>query len=398
MVGEFMGIAQILLFKSDEERNLLICENEWINPKLTYESNIGSKLELLEPMMSLIDDLMREEKWFFGINSNDPIQKEAAKPYRKRYHTFISMPIYVKGRLHAVLDLSSEDNELEWSKSEIDLAILVAGVFSGVFERDAIEHDLNVVKRLKADLTTAKEHAEYLSRAKSLFLSRMSHEMRTPMNAIMGMMQIIKKRNAPDNIKGLLDTIDSQSRHLLELIDSVLDISDMEYGFFTLAESSFCWTTMIDDVLTEAHRNASAKHQTLESDIDPNIPSALVGDEMRLKQVVGNFLSNAVKYTQENGTVSFKARLISDDGVAVTLEMEVLDNGIGISKEQQSGLFDLFEQVDGSYTRKQGGIGIGLVLSKRIVEMMGGTIVVESELDKGAKFKFTCKCSKSDIA
>jgi len=395
MVGEFMGIAQILLYKSNEQGGILECKNEWINPKFDYDSNIGSKLELQEPMLLLVEELMREEKWFFGINSNDPMQREAAIPYRRRYQTFISMPIYVKGSLYAVLDFSSEEDELEWNKSELDLASLVAGVFSGVFERDAIEHDLNVVMKLKADLTTSKEHAEYLSRSKSLFLSRMSHEMRTPMNAIMGMMQIIKKRDTPDNLKGFLETIDKEARKLLDLIDNVLNVSDMEYGFFTLAESSFDWAPMIDDVLTEARRNASVKNQTIESVIDPNIPASFVGDEMRLKQVISNFLSNSVKYTNENGTVGFKARVLNDDGVTVTLEMEVSDNGIGISREQQRILFDLFEQVDGSLTRKQGGIGIGLVLSKRIIEMMGGTINVESELDKGAKFTFTCKLFKA---
>jgi len=222
----------------------------------------------------------------------------------------------------------------------------------------------------------------------------MSHEMRTPMNAIMGMMQIIKMRNVPDNIKGCLETIDTESRHLLDLITNVLDLSDMEYETFTLAESLFSWTTVIEDAMTEARRYASAKNQTLECDIDPNIPSELIGDDMRLKLVIGNLLSNAIKYTHDNGSIIFKARVLSDDSVTIILEMEITDNGIGISEEQQRTLFSLFEQVDDGLTRAQGGLGIGLALSKKIITLMGGTIRVESEPDKGTKFTFTCKLFK----
>jgi signal transduction histidine kinase len=394
MVGVFMDIAQVLLYTVDEDTGILDCKYEWINSKYSYESYIGDKLELQEPMLTMIDGLREDENWLFGINSNDPVQKEAAKPYRRRYETFISTAIYVKDRLHAVLDLSREGNDVQWSKSEIDLAALVSGVFAGVFERDAIEHDLNVVTKLKADLLATKEHAEYLSRAKSLFLSRMSHEMLTPMNAIMGMMQLIRRRNIPENIKGYIETVDTESRHLLELINNVLDVSDMEYETFTLAESQFSWTKMIDDVLAEARRYASAKNQTLECDVDPNIPAEFIGDEMRLKLVIGNILSNAVKYTHDNGTVSFKARVLSDDSVTVILEMEITDNGIGISEEQQRALFGLFEQVDDGLTRAQGGLGIGLVLSEKIITLMGGSINVESEPDKGTRFTFTCKLFK----
>ena len=395
MVGEFMGVAQVFLFKNDNNNNVLECSNEWINPKFDNESLLGYKFEIKEPMLSLLDELLRNEKWYFGITSNDPSHKEISKPYRTRRDSFISIPLYVKGRLCAVLDFSGESEDYEWSVSEIDLAALVAGVFSGVFERDAIEHDLNVVTNLKADLLSAKENAEYLSRVKSLFLSRMSHEMRTPMNAIMGMMQVIKKREAPENIKGCLETIDKESRHLLSLIDSVLDVSDIEYGIFTIKKAGFNWPDMINDVLIEAERNASVKSQTIKSDIDPAIPSILTGDEIRLRQVISNFMTNAVKYTPENGSVELKAQVLNEDNETITLEIKISDDGIGISKEQQSRLFDMFEQIDGGNTRKQGGIGIGLALSQRIVEMMDGTITVESELGKGAVFTFTCKLDRT---
>jgi signal transduction histidine kinase len=250
------------------------------------------------------------------------------------------------------------------------------------------------VLKLKADLIAAKEQAEHLSRAKSEFLSRMSHEMLTPMNAIMGMMQIVMMRSLPDHIKESMDEMDTASQNLLKLINDVLDVSGMEYGSFTLSESVFDFNEMVRDVLQELGYNASAKHQTFYSSIAPEIPASLTGDEKRLKQVIFNLLGNAVKFTPEHGEIDFKARVLNEDNEMITLQIEVDDNGIGISDEQKNSLFDIFEQVDGGYKRKHGGIGIGLALSKRIIEMMDGNIWVESELKQGAKFIFTCKLKK----
>ena len=121
----------------------------------------------------------------------------------------------------------------------------------------------------------------------------------------------------------------------------------------------------------------------------------LSGDEKRLKQVINIFLSNAIKFTPENGEICFDARKISEDDIMITIQIEVTDNGIGISKEQQDKLFSIFEQADGSLSREYGGIGLGLALSKRIIEMMDGDIWVESELGKGSKFYLTCKLKRA---
>jgi len=260
-----------------------------------------------------------------------------------------------------------------------------------LIERFRIEHDLNVVLKLKTELIAAKGHAEHLSRAKSEFLSRMSHEMRTPMNTIIGMMQVIKVRGIPDNIKKHIDDVDTASRQLLQLIDDVLDVSGIEYGVFTLLDSAFDFNEMVKDISQMITHSTSAKNQTFNANIDPAIPASLTGDEKRLKQVIVNLLANAVKFTPENGDICFDARLLNKDDGIIRLQIEIADNGIGISEEQQNNLFVLFEQGDGGNKRKHGGIGIGLALSKCIVEMMGGYIRVESELNKGSKFTFTCK-------
>ena len=286
-------------------------------------------------------------------------------------------------------------------KLRVQIQIKLVNHIRTLEERDEMERQLNIIKELEAGLIAAKEQAEHnrelaehSSRAKSEFLARMSHEMLTPMNAVMGMLQVIKIRGVPENIKNCINEINSASSHLLEMITDVLDVTGMEYGVFKLNEATFDVKSTIRGILETVEYNAAQKRQTLVTTIDPLIPSYLLGDENRLKQVISNLLANAVKFTPDNGEIFFYAKKLEDDGESAKLRFEIVDNGIGISRDQQKALFTMFEQADGSNTRKHGGIGVGLALSKRIIEMMGGSIWIESELNKGAKFTFTCKFRK----
>jgi len=286
-------------------------------------------------------------------------------------------------------------------KLRVQIQIKLVNHIRALEERDEMERQLNIIKELEAGLIAAKEEAEnhreraeHSSRAKSEFLARMSHEMLTPMNAVVGMLQVIKIRGVPENIKGCINEINSASSHLLEMITDVLDVTGMEYGVFKLNEATFDVKSTIREILETVEYNAAQKKQILSTKIDPTIPSYLLGDENRLKQVISNLLANAVKFTPENGEISFNAKKQDEGNDSVTLRFEIIDNGIGISDEQQKALFTFFEQADGSNTRKHGGIGVGLALSRRIIEMMGGEIWIDSELNKGAKFSFTCKFRK----
>ena len=393
LVGEFMDIAQILLFKLENDRNM-VCISEWKKPQIKIEKNIGMNLNLNEKLISFIHSLYADREGDLCFHSNDPVFKDLSLPFRKNFFNYITTPIFIKGEMCAVLDFSKDENTEEWSQSEINLAVLVSSIFSSVLERDAMDSDLTEIKKLEAGLIAAKEEAEYSSRAKSEFLSRMSHEMRTPMNAIIGMIQIIKMQNIPDNMKEYFDEMDISSRQLLHLIDDALDLSSMEYGMFKLKKSILNINAMFNDILQTAKYNASVKQQTLNVNLNPAIPEMLSGDEKHLKQVIQTLLANAVKYAPEHGEIFFSAGVPFEDSEKITLQIEVKDNGIGISKEQQEKLFTIFEQVNGGMNRKYGGIGIGLALSKRIAEMMDGNIWVESELNKGAKFYFTCMLQK----
>jgi len=282
-------------------------------------------------------------------------------------------------------------------KLRVQIQIKLVNHIRAIEERDEMERQLNIIRDLEAGLRAAKEQAEHSrelaehsSRAKSEFLSRMSHEMRTPMNAIMGMLQLIRMQGFPVESKEYIDDIDYNATNLLEIINDVLDISGMEYGVFKLSHEPFRVNSMFRDELDTVKHNATQRNQSFTSLLDPSIPPVLIGDEKRLKQILGNLLANAVKFTPEQGNINLEAVLLSASQTKATLKITVEDDGIGISEEYQKGLFTIFEQADGSATRKHGGIGIGLALSKRIVEMMGGEINVESEPGKGSKFIFTC--------
>ncbi|MCL2443068.1 MAG: ATP-binding protein [Treponema sp.] len=391
MAGEFMDIATVLLYKLADDNSALVCQNEWLKPGLKLNTRLEDRFELKESMLSVINTMLTNTANNTYLHSNNPAIREIIKPHREHISNYITTPILIKGKLRAILVFSREDEDQEWSESEIDLAILISSIFSGVFERNEIEHDLNVVLKLKAELIAAKEQTEHLSRAKSEFLSRMSHEMRTPMNSIMGMMQIVNMNNVPDNLQFCLSEIEKASYNLQRLINDILDISSMEYGAIKLCNSTFDTDSIFKDVLQTACYNAANKQQVIKSNIDPTIPNLLIGDEKRLKQVITNLLANAIKFTPEHGEIYFESRVMNIDNGIITLQVTVSDNGIGIAKEQQDKLFHVFEQIDGSDTREYDGIGIGLVLSKRIVEMMSGKIWVKSELNKGASFYFTCK-------
>jgi len=237
------------------------------------------------------------------------------------------------------------------------------------------------------ELVLARNLAEMASAAKSEFLSRMSHEMRTPMSAIIGMTEIARNADAMERKEDCLGKIDSASKHLLGLINDILDMSKIEADKFELYSHAFDFKEMLERVTSVMGIRIEEKSLRFAVDLDEAIPPVIVGDELRLTQVITNLLSNAVKFTPEHGEITLSARLSPDNGTA--LRIAVADTGIGISLEQQARLFSAFEQLDGGTARKFGGTGLGLAISKRIVEMMGGSIWVDSELGRGSTFVFT---------
>ncbi len=251
---------------------------------------------------------------------------------------------------------------------------------------------------LQKELESAVEAAQAASLAKSNFLSNMSHEMRTPLNAITGMTAIGLRSDSVEKKDYAFGRIDEASAHLLGVINDILDMSKIEANKFELSEVEFNFERMLQKTVSVSGFRVDEKQQQLTVIVDPAIPSCLVGDDQRLAQVVTNYLSNAIKFTPSGGVICLEAALEDEKDGVCTLCVTVTDNGIGISEEHQKRLFTSFEQAESSTARKFGGTGLGLAISKHILDMMGGTVGVKSTLGEGSTFLFRVplkRCAKT---
>jgi len=266
----------------------------------------------------------------------------------------------------------------------------------------SFKYDLRSTKKMmesmqkqSEQLKEAFEKATIASRAKGEFLSNMSHEMRTPLNAIIGMTTIGKGSEEMERKNYALDNIERASTHLLGVINDILDMSKIEAKKFSVSPVEFNFEDMLQRAVNVSSVRLEEKKQKFIVHIDPAIPETLIGDDQRITQVITNLLSNAVKFTPETGSVRLDTNFLGEEKGLCTIQISVTDSGIGISEEQQSRLFESFEQAENNTARKYGGTGLGLAISKSIVELMGGKIWMESELKIGSTFSFTIKVMRT---
>ena len=296
----------------------------------------------------------------------------------QRFYQNIIAPIRVDGQVTGTVGLNLDITQRKLAEAE--LARYKAHLEERIAER---------TRQLEA----AKQAAEAASVAKTAFLANMSHEIRTPLNAITGMTHLLRRAGVSPDQSGRLDKIEMAGRHLLEIINAVLDLSKIEAGKLWLDRSELRVDGLVNEVVGMVQGNAAAKRLRLHTEI--SVPDVcLLGDATRLRQALLNYVGNAIKFT-DHGEVVVRVRLLEEAAADVLLRFEVTDTGIGIEQSAIGRLFSVFEQADNSTTRQYGGTGLGLALTKRLAQLMGGEVGVSSQPGQGSMFWFTARLEKA---
>jgi len=308
-------------------------------------------------------------------------------------HSGISIPfgLAARGEVYPMQRLQERNRELEMLVEERTQALKLA---NEALDAHRGHLEIEVMQRTAA-LSIAKEAAEAANRAKTIFLATMSHELRTPMNAIMGMTSVVLGQATEPSLINRLTVIDKASHHLLAVINDILDISNLEADRLTLECRDFRLGGVLDNLVGTLRHKVAEKNLQLEIGVAPAVGDLLLhGDPLRLEQILLNLIDNAVKFT-EKGTIALRAGIAEDASNGMQLCFEIQDSGIGIASKDIRRLFSLFEQGDGSSTRSYGGTGLGLVISKRLAQMMGGDIRVASEPGVGSTFSLTVRLNRA---
>jgi PAS domain S-box-containing protein len=311
------------------------------------------------------------------FKENQPFMEGALQGKRQRLERTLVKP---DGTLGYILVHYIPDFDGDRVRGVIAVVSDVTQVKMGQIELEKMNHQLEI----------RSNEAEAASRSKSEFLANMSHEIRTPMNAILGMLQLLQQNGLNKKQTDYAGRAESAARTLLGILNDILDFSRVEAGKLELDPHPFAIDKMLRNIAFILSTNVGEKDVEIVFEIDPAVPDSVIGDDLRLQQVLINLAGNAVKFTEKGEVVlSVSRQSAQDDGIAI--RFSIRDTGIGISPEQCQRIFDGFSQAEASTARRFGGSGLGLAISKRLVDMMGGTLDVESEVGKGSIFHFTLK-------
>ncbi|MDZ7816516.1 MAG: PAS domain S-box protein [Planctomycetota bacterium] len=391
--------ASVFKNEHDAEGRLIMCQKHgWITPLHELSANCEiSGLCYLEDGLERWHSLLRSGKPVYGHASSFS-KSEAAALSRTDIKSIAVVPVFLHRRWWGFLGFAQCDREREWSNAEIDALKAAAAIFGSAINMSLAHKELKEAKetteRANVQLSDAIEHANDMAekarqanQAKSEFLANMSHEIRTPMQSILGNAELAANTELSSEQHEYLFGIRSSGDTLLSLINDILDLSKIEAGGIELELEEFDVVELLESATRTIVPRATEKNNELICHIHPDLPRYVIGDQFRLRQIVNNLLSNAVKFTK-NGIISVNCKTVQPNGNPqnALIQISVKDTGIGISEENQQKIFEPFKQADGSTTRRYGGTGLGLTISRKLTQLMGGNMRVESSYGKGSTF------------
>ena len=388
-VGTTLDIDRVYIWRNSFHDGEMYCSQvyEWsedvepqqglaITTDITYRENIPGWYEILSNKQT-INNIVS------AMSIAEQVQLEP-----QGILSILVTPVFVNEEFWGFVGFDNCKTERLFSKEEEAILLSASLLFVHAYQKSEIYQHL---KQTSEQLEVALVEANAASKAKGDFLSNMSHEMRTPMNAIIGMTTIAKNTDNLSEKNTALGRISDASTHLLGVINDVLDMAKIEADKLDLFPVEFNLEELIKKVLTVTYYRITEKKQNFTVNIAHDIPRYIIGDDQRLTQVLTNLISNANKFTPINGNISLSVSLVGIVDNVCEITFTVTDDGIGISPEQLKRLFAAFSQAEAGTSREYGGTGLGLVITKRIVELMNGNIRVESELGKGSSFIATVK-------
>lgn len=374
MIAMSMKAGRTSLAEVNRESNTISFEYEWSDPKLGLKK-LPDEKKVFSKGNIFFDTFMIRGDVYLICNNMKKHPEIVNNLGLHGLKSCIYVPINMYGHLWGVMGIEKYRAGSLLKTEDAQIMMMAArAIVSLLVKADA-----------EKALLLAKEQAEFSNQVKTNFLARMSHEMRTPMNAIIGMSTIAGNSQDQERVEYCLSKINEASQHLLGIINDILDVSKIESGKFELLLCEFDFNKMIKHVTNMIEFKINEKRQKLIIKDDSPFLFKVIGDEQRIEQILINFLSNAIKFTPEEGIIILSKQMHSEDKLH-TIRISVSDTGIGIGEDQKKCIFHLFEQVDGGVSRRFGGTGLGLLISKSIVELMGGEIWFESEPNRGSIF------------
>jgi PAS domain S-box-containing protein len=384
--GKVSGLVGISRDITEQKRSLetiqKLSKSIEQSPSIVMITDIYGNIEYVNPKFTEVTGYTSEEI----IGQNPRFLKSGEMPssfYEELWRSITSGGVW-RGEFHN----RKKNGELYWEWATITS---IKNENDKTTNYIAIKEDISLRKQMEAELIIAKEKAEESDRLKSAFLANMSHEIRTPLNSIIGFSELLTDSAFEDDQKTqFIETIIANGNNLLNIISDIVDISKIEAGEITIRNSKIQVKHFLDEIMAMHLMTVEGKKLQFNQTYDESLAEkeySVFADKERLQQIFNNLISNALKFTSE-GFIEIGCRLVDD-----RIEFHVTDTGIGIPPEFHNKIFDRFRQVEASYTRKFGGNGLGLAISKNLIELMGGKIWVESEMGKGATFYFTLPIS-----